>query len=142
MGTTESRPVSLRIPADVRDVIREAATQAGRDFSSVANEMLAEAVRMRRVPGIVFVDEPHGRAPWIAGSGLEVWDVVRSYRDMGGDWDRLREAFDFLSEAQLRAALAYAEAYPEYAEACERREERAGPEQVWGDFPSLRPIRR
>ena len=122
-------------------MIQEAATDAGRDFSSVANEMLAEAVSMRRVPGILFVDEPHGRVPWIAGSGLEVWEVVRSYRDMGRNLDRLREAFDWLSEAQLRAALAYVEAYPDYAEACERREGRASPEQLWSEYPSLRPTR-
>jgi uncharacterized protein (DUF433 family) len=138
---TNRRPVSLRIPPDVRDVIRETAAHAGRDFSSVANEMLAEGVRMRRVPGIVFVDEPHGRAPWIAGTGLEAWDVVRSYRDMGADWGRLRAAFYWLSEAQLRSALTYAEAYPEYVAACERREQRTGPEQVWREYPSLRPSR-
>jgi uncharacterized protein (DUF433 family) len=78
---------------------------------------------------------------WIAGSGLEVWDVVRSYRDMSGAWQRLRGAFDWLSEAQLRAALAYAEAYPEYVETCERREERSAPEQVWREYPSPRPSR-
>lgn len=134
-----NHPVSLRIPDHVRDVIHTAATQAGRDFSSVANEMLSEAVRMRRVPGIIFADEPHGRAPWIAGTGLEVWEVVGSYRDMGQDWEALRRAFDWLSETQLRAAVAYAEAYPEYVDACERREAQETPEAIWRAYPSLRP---
>jgi uncharacterized protein (DUF433 family) len=133
------QPVSLRIPDEVRHVIQETAARAGRDFSSVANEMLSEAVRMRRVPGIIFVDESSGRVPWIAGTGLEVWDVVRSYIDMDQDWEALRRAFDWLSETQLRAALAYAEAYPEYVDAREREEARVTPEEIWRTYPSLRP---
>ena len=133
------QPVSLRIPDEVRHVIQETAARAGRDFSSVANEMLSEAVRMRRVPGIIFVDESSGRVPWIAGTGLEVWDVVSSYREMGQDWEALRKAFHWLSDAQLQAALAYAEAYPEYVEAGERREAESTPEEIWRRYPALRP---
>jgi uncharacterized protein (DUF433 family) len=38
--------------------------------------------------------------------------VIESYQRLGKDWEQFREAFDWLSEFQLRAALAYWETYP------------------------------
>src|SRR5437764_15301828 len=108
-----SRPVSLRLPEDVRAAIDEAATRTRRGFSSVANEMLAEAAKMRRIPGIVFADGPSGRRARVAGTGLAVFEILRTYRDSGEDWDTLRESYHWLTENQLRSALAYAAAYPE-----------------------------
>src|SRR3712207_742345 len=108
----KTQPVSLRLPEDVRAEIEATARRSGRDFSSVAEEMLAEAIKMRRIPGIVFADSPSGRGARVAGTGLEVFEIVRAFRDMDEDWQRLRQAFHWLSEQQLRAALAYADAYP------------------------------
>src|SRR5579859_723178 len=104
-----NRAVSIRIPEQVRVEIEETARRARRDFSSVANEMLDEAVKMRRVPGIAFADEPTGRVARLAGTGIEVWEIVQVFRDEDENWDRLREGFHWLTESQLRAALAYAE---------------------------------
>lgn len=107
-----ARPVSLRIPDDVKAAIEQTASRAGRAFSSVANEMLSEAVRMRRIPGIVFTDGPAGRRARIAGTGIDVFELVRDHRALGRDWEQLRAAYHWLDERQLRVALAYAEAYP------------------------------
>jgi uncharacterized protein (DUF433 family) len=75
---------------------------------------LTEAEKMRRVPGIIFVDTPVGdRVARIAGTGLEVFEVIGHYRDTGKDWHRLKELFDWLTDEQLRAALTYAEMFPE-----------------------------
>jgi antitoxin component of RelBE/YafQ-DinJ toxin-antitoxin module len=52
-------PVSLLIPAETRAAIDAVVRRTGRDFSNVANEMLTEAVKMRRIPGIVFADSPN-----------------------------------------------------------------------------------
>ena len=86
-----------------------------------AEELLAEARKMQRVPGIVFAEGTFGRVPRMAGTGIEVWEVIQVYRAMGRSWEALMETFDWLTPEQLRAALAYAEAYPnEIAERLER----------------------
>lgn len=135
----KGQPVSLRIPEDIRATIKETAHRTKRDFSSVAVEMLTEAVKMRRVPGIVFADETLGRVPKVAGTGLDVFEVVQTYRDVDRDWKRLQNAFPWLSEYQLRAALAYAAAYPDEIEEHLRENERWTPEEVWSTYPSTRP---
>jgi uncharacterized protein (DUF433 family) len=133
------RPTSLRVPEDVREAIEEIMRCTGRDFSSIAKEMLAEAVKMRRIPGIVFADGPTGRRARIAGTGIDVYSLIRDYRDMGEDWESLRQAFHWLSEHQLRAALAYAEAYPEEIEERLREEKTWNPERVWATYPFMKP---
>lgn len=137
-----SRPASIRIPEDTRRDIEDTARRSGRTFSSVANEMLDEAVRMRRIPGIAFHDTPSGREAVIAGTGLDVWEIARSYRDNGRDWDLLQQEYDWLEERQLRAALAYAEAYPEEIEEALADSDRWTPEHGWSTYPVTRPPRR
>ena len=137
-----ARPVSLRIPEEVKASIEETAARSGRGFSSVANEMLTEAVKMRHIPGIVFADGPAGRRARIAGTGIDVFEIVRDYRAMGADWAQLRQAYHWLDERQLRAALAFAEAYPEEIEARLAAEERWTPQRVWRTYPFTRPRRR
>lgn len=134
-----SQPVSLRISAEVRAAIDDTRRRTGRAFSSIANEMLLEAVKMRRIPGIAFADEPGGRVAKLAGTGLGVWEIIASYRRLGEDWDSLRDSFDWLDGLQLRAALAYAAAYPEEIEARFRDQDQWTPERVWAEFPFTRP---
>ena len=70
-------------------------------------ELLTEAIKMRRCPGIAFADGPAGRRARLAATGLDVWEVIATYRSLDGDPARLRQAYPWLSEAQLRAALGY-----------------------------------
>lgn len=133
------RAVSLRIPEGVRSAIAETASRARRDFSSVANEMLEEAVKMRRIPGIVFTDSPAGgRVARLAGTGLEVYEVIGAFRAVGQDWNRLQDAYHWLSEHQLRAALAYAEAYSGEIDREIDENERWDPDRVKTTYPMLR----
>ncbi|MBI2940548.1 MAG: DUF433 domain-containing protein [Chloroflexi bacterium] len=133
------RPESLRIPEEVRAAIDETVRRTGRDFARVANEMLAEAIKMRRIPGIVFADGPAGRVARIAGTGLEVFEVIGAHRAMDESWERLRQAYHWLSEHQLRAALAYASAYPDEIESRLKEEDRWTPETVWATYPFTKP---
>ncbi len=57
-------------------------------------------------PGIVY--DPVTRHARIAGTGLEVWEVINGYRSVGYEWERLERAFNWLSTAQLRAAVTFA----------------------------------
>jgi uncharacterized protein (DUF433 family) len=134
-----NRPVSIRIPENVRTEIAETARRARRDFSSVANEMLEEAVRTRRIPGIVFIDGGGERQVVVAGTGLEVWEVIETYRDVSEDFDRLKACYDHLNDFQLRAAIAYATAYPDEIDARIAENESWTPERVWETNPFTRP---
>ena len=107
---------SIRIPDEVAKTIQEEAESSGRDFSAVANELLAEAVKLKRCPGIVFADGPSGRRARIAGTGLDVWEVVSTYKSLNRDDGRLRDAYHWLSEPQLRSAVAYFRLYPDEIE--------------------------
>lgn len=104
---------SLRLPESLVQAINEAADAAGRDFTAVANELLAEAVAMRRCPGIAFMDGATGRRAILAGTGVDVWEVVYAYEHARRDFAELQRAFSHLTEAQLRAALGYAAFYPD-----------------------------
>ena len=128
---------SLRIPDDVAKTIQHEAENSGRDFSTVANELLAEAVKLIRCPGIVFADGPAGRRAVIAGTGLDVWEVVATYKSLTRDDARLREAYHWLSEPQLRSALSYFRLYPEEIERQIARNEAWTKEQLAERHPPL-----
>ncbi len=133
-------PKTIRMPDEVRLPIEEEAHLARRDFSSVANEMLLEGIKMRRIPGIVFADSPSGgRVARVAGTGIEVFEVVQAYRSVENSWARLKESFHWLSDTQLKAALAYAEAYPDEIEERIRRDEQWTPEATWKRYPFMSP---
>jgi uncharacterized protein (DUF433 family) len=134
-----SQATTLELPDDVRAAIESAGRESGRDFASLAVEMLTEAIKMRQHPGIVFADEPAGRRARIAGTGIDVWEVVREYRANGGDLATLRQAFHWLQERQLQAALRYAEAYPDEIEQRLARESSLTPERIWEQYPYMKP---
>ena len=130
---------SLRIPDEVAKKIQEEAESSGRDFSTVANELLAEAVKVKRCPGILFSDGPSGRRARIAGTGLDVWEVVSTYKSLNHDDVRLRDAYHWLSEPQLRSALSYYRLYPEEIERHITRNEAWTKDQLTKRHPSLVP---
>lgn len=132
---------SLRIPEGTAHAVEEVARTSRRDFSSVANEMLEEAVKMRRCPGIIFADGPSGRRARIAGTGLEVWEVISTYNNVDRGWSRLRESYDWLDEIQLRAALAYYAAYTDEIDRRIQLDETWTKERLAEEHPILNPRR-
>ena len=134
-----AQPVSLRIPPEARRGIEEIAHRTGWDFSSVANEMLSDAVKMRRIPGITFTDSASGRVARLAGRNTKVFEIAAALRAVNGDEERLRQDYAWLSEQELRAALAYAEAYPDEIEARVRQDESWNAAAIWLAYPFTRP---
>ncbi|MBI3302175.1 MAG: DUF433 domain-containing protein [Deltaproteobacteria bacterium] len=132
---------SLRIPEEIAKAIQEAADASSRDFSALANELLAEAVKLRRCPGILFADGPSGRRACIAGTGLDVWEVIATYKSLDRDLTRLRRAYHWLTEPQLRAALGYYTAYPDEIERQIARNEAWTKERLAQQHPTLSPGR-
>lgn len=144
MGTVQK---SLRIAEETLAAIEEVSREQGVDFSAAANQLLEEAVRMRRCPGVVFTSGPTGRRATIAGTGIDVWEIVATLESVGGDEQKLHRAYHFLSEPQLRAALAYRRLYPRDIERRLRKEREVTPETLRRRHPTLvaparRPVRR
>jgi uncharacterized protein (DUF433 family) len=106
---------------------------------AVTTNMLTEAEKMRRVPGIVFADGPTGRRPRIEGTGLEVFEIIYAYRGLDERWEALKKWFHWLSDAQLEAALTYARTFPDDIDPVVRRMERFDIEAVYRKHPKMRP---
>ncbi len=133
---------SLRIPKEVVEDIRTLAEATGQDFSAAAVELLAEAAKMRRCPGIGFADGPAGRRARILGTGMDVWELIATYKSLGENPARLRKAYPWLSDAQRRAALGYYAAYPEEIDRRIALNERWTGEQLRTHHPALLPGRK
>jgi hypothetical protein len=67
-----------------------------------------EAARTERHPGIAFRGAEGSRRAWVAGTALDVWEIVAAYGEMGRN--RVLEESS-ISEDRLDAALAYHRAY-------------------------------
>jgi uncharacterized protein (DUF433 family) len=129
-------PKSLRLPAALeQELEREFAHRGVKEWTTGVVDLLSEAVRMRRVPGIVFVDSRTGRRPVVAGAGLDVWEVIATWKAVGGDETQFREATDWLTETQRRAALNYYALYPAEIDTRLAVEESWTPERVRQELP-------
>jgi uncharacterized protein (DUF433 family) len=104
---------SLRLPEETLKEIEQLATETGRDFSTVTKDLLTEAIKMRRCPGIVFGEGVSGRRAKVAGTGIEVWEIISMYRSVGKNVKRVKKAYHWLSQEQVKVALSYYSAYPE-----------------------------
>ncbi|HXV62399.1 MAG TPA: DUF433 domain-containing protein [Vicinamibacteria bacterium] len=125
----------IRLQSDLESEIRREAEERGKSWSAMTKELLAEAVRMRRVPGVVFADGPSGRRAVLAGTGIDVWEVIAAWKGGGQDSGKLREDFSWLRETQLRVALAYYELYPEEIDVRLERERSWTPERLRKELP-------
>lgn len=126
----------IRVPSDLQEQIeREMERRGVGEWSTMVVELLEEAMRTRRAPGIVFVDGATGRRPVVAGSGLEVWEVIGTWKEVGRNYERLRAAYEWLTEPQLRAALSYYELYDGEVERQLEREARLTEERVQEELP-------
>lgn len=128
---------NLRVPVEVVQAVQETAKAAGQDFSTMASELLTEAVKMRQCPGVLFADGPSGRRARVAGTGIEVWEIIATYRSVHRSLRRLQRAYHWLSEPQLRAALGYYKAYPEEIEQQIARNETWTKKRLAQQFPTL-----
>ena len=105
-----------------------------RPANALANELLEEALKMRRCPGIIFSEGVSGRRARIAGTGVEVWEVIYEYQILGENIEALKKALPHLTERQLVAALNYYRYYPEEINELIRSNEAITPEVVKGRF--------
>ncbi len=105
----------------------------------MTTEALSEAEKMRRVPGIYFMNEPTGRCAKVEGTGLGVWEIIENFLGWDQDYDELVGYYDWLSREQLEAAINYWHEFPEEIEGRIAMEGQYTPEEIWATYPFTRP---
>lgn len=128
---------SLRIPEEIIKEIEVIAGTSGKDFTTVANEMLEDAIRSHRCPGIVLSEGTSGKRARIAGTGIEVWEIIATYNGIEHDLKRLRKAYHWLTEQQLKSALSYYNIYKDEIDALIARNEELTAEEVRKKHPVI-----
>lgn len=128
---------SIRLPEEAVKEIEALASDTGRDFSGIARDLLIEAVKMRRCPGITFADGPTGRRAKIAGTGIDIWEFIATFKGLGENYNKLKETYHWLSDPQIRSALSYYALYPDEIDENITRNEDITQEQVVKRFPFL-----
>lgn len=134
------QPISLRLRQSVEEAVRRLSRQGRRPAAQVINDLLDEALRSRRFPGVVFVDGPAGRRAHLAGTGLDVWEIVELVREYGSP-EAVMRGFPRLTRAVIRTAAAYAEEYPEEIEVFLELNARS-PDALRRDFPHVEVVGR
>lgn len=88
--------------------------------------MLQEHMEVRKMPNVQIV-----------GTGIDVWEIVAVYKSVGEDFGRLRKAYHWLTDQQLRSAIGYYSAFPEEIDELLRRNEEWTPERIQSMYPHL-----
>lgn len=131
-GKRKSAPFSIRLGSQEDSFVKEEARRLGRPRGAVVEAYTAEAIRMRRFPGIAFRGDDYRRRAWVIGTGLDVWELVALLRDFGSEQELAGEYG--LTPGQIRVALAY---YQEFREEVEDELQlgRRSQEELAGRYP-------
>jgi len=128
---------SFRLPVETLKEIEQMAKETGQDFSNVTKDLLQEAIKMRRCPGVIFAEGANGRRARVAGTGIEVWEMIATYKSVKQNPKRLKIAYHWLSQEQLKAALGYYIAYPLEIDRLIEQNERWNEEKVRDRHPFM-----
>lgn len=102
-----STPVTIRLGLDLVRAVQSRATRSRRSRSDVIAELVRLGLDVLRYPGITFVEGPAGLRAHVAGSGLDVWEVVMVHRAYKGAEKATLKHLPQLSRRQLKTVLAY-----------------------------------
>lgn len=109
---TRKQHFTLRLaPESIERLVRQA-ERMGQPKTGLAERYLEEGMRMADHPAITFRDGPAGRRPGLAGHSLDVWEVIETVRNEGGEAEAAA-AYLGLSPHLVAAALDYYGAYPD-----------------------------
>jgi hypothetical protein len=84
---------SIRLPEEAIKEIEALASGTGKDFSGITRDLFIEAVKMRRCPGVTFADGPTGRRAKIAGTGIDIWEFIATFKGLGENYENLKGTY-------------------------------------------------
>lgn len=112
MKTARSMVVSMRLPMDSGKRLKRMANRHGWTPSDASARLVEEGLRRAEFAFIDFRDSEAGRQACMQGSTLAVWEVMLIVRSHKGDAQAAARHLRW-PEARVRAAIHYAEAFPE-----------------------------
>jgi uncharacterized protein (DUF433 family) len=129
-------PTSLRLSDSVAAELDRTAKRAGESRTRLVERYIDEGLRRDEHPLIDFRGSGSARRPALAGSRLDVWQVIATFKNSEKDVDATAKYFD-IPVAHVRAAIRYYAQYKdeideyiermhaaaEFAEAAWRREQ-------------------
>jgi len=110
-----STVVSLRLPPDQAERLRQMARRMGRSASEVGAELVGESIRRSDFAFIEFRDSAVGRQAYIQGTRLAIWQAITVLRSYEGDVAKAAGCLKW-PEAKMHAAVAYTKAFPDEIE--------------------------
>ena len=90
------------------------------------------------IPGVTLTEGPAGHRATVTGTGLDVWEIIATWHEIGESFEQLQAAYQWLSEEQLWDALEYYRRNREEIESRLAREREWTPQAVWERFPYTR----
>jgi uncharacterized protein (DUF433 family) len=132
-----SEQTTLFLEANIEG--RTVTRRTSRTYSGSPRTQLGRLPWLGSVQGVELRRGPAGPRAVVSGTGLNVWEIIATWRELGENFEQLQEAYHWLSAEQLESALAYYEQNTEEIEARLAREAEWTPEAVWERFPYARP---
>jgi uncharacterized protein (DUF433 family) len=104
--------ITVRLPKDLGLGVRRYSAQTGCKPAKVGALAVDEFLRRQTFPLIDFRESAVGRVAYVKGTRLAVYWLADAVKRLRGNIKRAAELWE-LSPEKLRAALQYAEAYPQ-----------------------------
>src|SRR5687768_12132744 len=93
-----------------------------RTYKGSPKTQLGRLSWLGRVRGVEIRNGPAGLRAAVSGTGLDVWEVIATWQEVGENFERLQESYHWLTAEQLESALEYYEQNTEEIEARLARE--------------------
>ena len=103
-GETVSR--SFRLAGSLVEALQERARERGESANALAERLIDEGLRREQHPLIAFRDGAAGRRAAIAGTRLDVWQVIDTLRASSNSVAQTAAYFE-VPEAWVQAAVRY-----------------------------------
>lgn len=102
---------NARLPEEVSEELRRFAERRRISPSAAATQLLDEALRMEKFPGVSFRWTAIGREPFVTGTGMMVWEVYHVWLDHKRNVMNVLKNYPHLKSSQVKAAVAYAKEF-------------------------------
>jgi len=109
---SRSLVLSMRLSVESGTRLKRIAKRHGWTPSDASARLVEEGLRRSEFAFLDFRDSPAGRQAYIQGSTLAVWEVMFLLRSYKGNVQAVAKHLRW-PEAKVRAAVHYAEAFPE-----------------------------
>lgn len=103
---------NARLPAEISEELHRFAERRRISISAAAAQLLDEALRMDRFPGVSFRFTPIGRQPFVTGTGMMVWELCHVLIDHKREVGAVLKAYPQLKASQVNVASAYSREFP------------------------------